>query len=107
MVLVSVKMRNQISISAIIQFRNSVLRSKLTSAKRSESTVFELVFPDIKDNLTAAEKKARGLEQEKEARRKTTRKAHINKSAIMPCEHPNYIHTKRLHPAKGEIVHSR
>ena len=40
MVLVSVKMRNQISISAISQFMNSVLRSKLTSAKRSESTVF-------------------------------------------------------------------
>ena len=49
MVLVSVKMRNQISISAISQFMNSVLRSKLTSAKRSESTVFELVFPDIED----------------------------------------------------------
>ena len=48
MVLVSVKMRNQISISAI-QFMNSVLRSKLTSAKRSESTVFELVFPDIEN----------------------------------------------------------
>ena len=45
MVLVSVKMRNQISISAISQFMNSVFRSKLTSAKRSESTVFELVFP--------------------------------------------------------------
>ena len=49
MVLVSVKMRNQISISAVSQFMNSVLRSKLTSAKRSESTVFELVFPDIED----------------------------------------------------------
>ena len=30
---------------------NSVLRSKLTSAKRSESTVFELVFPDIEDMM--------------------------------------------------------
>ena len=49
MVLVSIKMRNQISISAITQFMNSVLRNKLTSAKRSESTVFELVFPDIED----------------------------------------------------------
>ena len=54
MVLVSVKMRNQISISAIIQFMNSILRSKLTSAKRSESTVFELVFPDIEKYLTSA-----------------------------------------------------
>ena len=51
MVLVSVKMRNQISISAIIQFMNSILRSKLTSAK------FELVFPDIEDIVLRAVKK--------------------------------------------------
>ena len=34
---------------------NSILRSKLTSAKRSESTVFEFVFPDIEDIIISKE----------------------------------------------------